>query len=592
MAMAAVDAQRPEATQNECSPLASKLLLLWASGNLAATMIQELAHCALLDGAKHEELAAIASSGDWGKQPGNCHRDISARFLKHVVFSEPNLVETVAVDPKTQHTVPTFAGVYWPHLQFSTAQEYEEFSAIFCPDLCETFWDAVERSGDPKLIGHPMTKVPGWKRLFIPYFIHGDGVEYQQHDAMMVFHWGSMLNTLGSMMGGFLLSAFPKSATAAETWLPILQTIVWSLKWAFQGIHPPTDCKGKAFEPGSSFAANAGKSLTAGNFRLVCWAFEGDHEFFVNALGMPHWSSTHICFECDTTRTAGPKCFKDLRAEHQLWELYSMEHLQANLPTHVLFQLPGVTQKHCMNDYMHNMFAKGVLSHLLGSSLHTLVWPNRQRLVVNPDQKLAVIWAACQEHYRHSNPTTKLTNLWMKSFTDPDRHWQHQPFLKVKANECKHFLPVLTQVCIDCCTDDPHDQHRMACLQNITAFVALLDASAMFLTTEQAELAMQFASAFLGHYAWLNKWALDNDRCEYHIVPKFHFFMHIAFNARYINPRFTWCFRAEDFVGNIATLALSCASGNSSIVISRKLATKYLHLIHLMLTRGVHQDSR
>lgn len=587
MAQAEAKAHAP---QTEHSPLASKLLLLWATGNVAATTIQELAHCALLDGASHEELAAIASTGDWGQLPGNVHRDLSARFLKKIAFCEPQLVETVALDPKTQKTVPAQAGVYHPHLQLSSLQEYEECSAIFCTDQNEAFWDAVEKAQDPKLKDHPMLKVPGWKQLFHPFFVHGDAVEYQQHDSMMVWHWGSMLNTLGSMLGGLLLAAFPKSATASETWEPILHSVVWSLTWAFQGIHPPTDWQGRSFAPETLFAANAGKPLTATGTRLVCWAIEGDHDFFVNNLGMPHWNCPKLCFECDATKDEGPKFAKELRAEHQLWELHSMQHLRENLPAHVLFQLPGVTQKHCMHDYMHNTFAKGMLSHLLGSALHTLIWPDNRRLRVSPDQKLSVIWQACQEHYKHSNPTTRLTNLWMKSFTDPERHWQHQPFLKIKASECKHFLPVLTQVCIDCCTDDPHDLHRMACLQNITAFVSLLDAAPMFLTEEQADLAMQFATDFLGHYAWLNQWAKDNDRCDYHIVPKFHFFMHIAFNARYINPRFTWCFRAEDFVGNISTLALSCASGNSSTVISHKLSRKYLHLVHLLLTRGIHQD--
>ena len=42
------------------SSLACKLLSLWAHGLLSATMIREIASCALDDGAQHEELVHLA----------------------------------------------------------------------------------------------------------------------------------------------------------------------------------------------------------------------------------------------------------------------------------------------------------------------------------------------------------------------------------------------------------------------------------------------------------------------------------------------------------------------------------------------------
>ena len=45
------------------SNLANKLLFLWARGQLSATLVRELADCAIQDGAVHEDLVAIAQTG-------------------------------------------------------------------------------------------------------------------------------------------------------------------------------------------------------------------------------------------------------------------------------------------------------------------------------------------------------------------------------------------------------------------------------------------------------------------------------------------------------------------------------------------------
>ena len=47
------------------SILANKLLFLWARGQLSATLIRELADCAIQDGASH----TIAQTGNWGAHP-------------------------------------------------------------------------------------------------------------------------------------------------------------------------------------------------------------------------------------------------------------------------------------------------------------------------------------------------------------------------------------------------------------------------------------------------------------------------------------------------------------------------------------------
>ena len=47
------------------SALANKLLALWAQGMLSAALIREIAHLALQDGAQHNDLVALARTGNW-----------------------------------------------------------------------------------------------------------------------------------------------------------------------------------------------------------------------------------------------------------------------------------------------------------------------------------------------------------------------------------------------------------------------------------------------------------------------------------------------------------------------------------------------
>ena len=48
------------------SQLANKLLALWSHGLISASLCQELADLAMQDGAQHDELYALASTGNHG----------------------------------------------------------------------------------------------------------------------------------------------------------------------------------------------------------------------------------------------------------------------------------------------------------------------------------------------------------------------------------------------------------------------------------------------------------------------------------------------------------------------------------------------
>ena len=87
--------------QAEKSGLVTKLLSLWAHGQLSATLCQQLAHLAVLDGAHHEELIQMASAGNWGEASGNCHRDFMSTHCKSNALTKAYEVDVQVRDPKT-----------------------------------------------------------------------------------------------------------------------------------------------------------------------------------------------------------------------------------------------------------------------------------------------------------------------------------------------------------------------------------------------------------------------------------------------------------------------------------------------------------
>ena len=73
------------------------------------------------------------------------------------------------------------------------------FEPMFNPGQCHNFWDSV-KPDDPNICKHLALQSPlGWKSACIPCYIHGDGVEFEKDNSLLVFNWGSLLATGSSM---------------------------------------------------------------------------------------------------------------------------------------------------------------------------------------------------------------------------------------------------------------------------------------------------------------------------------------------------------------------------------------------------------
>ena len=583
------------------SALANKLLHLWAKGTLSATLLRELADCAIQDGASNDDLVALAQAGNWGAQPGNCHKQILNHFSANVKICEGYEVEVPCKDPKTSKPALEKATIFLPHLMFfKLGEQYPEvFFHLFSfgkGNLAD-FWKGVAKSGDDKLVGHPMKETKGWEDLCIPMYVHGDGVDFTNNDSLMVFSWGSLLSNHKTLLSHWLLACFPKSCGTKGTWEAIWKWLAWSFTALASGHHPRLGPDNEPLEKGSMLSSLAGQPLHPKKMRGVLWSIIGDHEFFSNTLGLPHWNSKFPCWECDcenfTPGTFGKGC-NTICLEKQKFKIWShAECLADPFSNHAIFSLPGVSCKHVRGDPLHVLFCKGLYSHHLGSILHYICFYEGpgQRQSKKPWERLSILFTQVQAQYTEQGCKNRLTNLRLSMFTDAQKPWKKHPSLDIKAGEAKHLLPAMIPVIEKVSgTLEECEQHRLTAATSLKKLVGIWDNADVFLSPAEHHQSLDLAGEFLRKYDWLNKWSLEKDRMSFHIVPKHHSFIHMVWGSKHLNPRAQWCFKAEDFVGQISRLTSSVSMGVSSTRLSLKVAPKYRILVHLFLTRSMPQE--
>ena len=576
------------------SALGNKLLSLWAHGTLSAVMVRELAHLAIQDGAKGEDLHCMAKAGDWGGRPGNCHRDIMARFCHHVTLPQPVNIQVGCIDPKTSQPALEKAAVFLPHQVWaSLGHNYPFHLEKMGKCSLETFWSRVESSNDDKLLNHPMTLEKDWKEKNVPLFLHGDGVELKNRDTLMCFSFGSLLSNMSSLESHWLCATFPKSATSDGTWPPIWKYLRWSFDALGKGYHPLEDPDGKPLEKGSPFFECKGQPLHPQGLKGTLWSIIGDQEFFSNALGLPHWNAHYPCHECDGQNWEGcalEKAVKEIRLEQQNFQEYShAEHMAEPASDHPLFQLDHISCKNVKGDHLHILFCKGLYGHLIGSILHYCCWREGPGKVCKkkPWERLSVLFEQIQLEYKSQESTTRLTNLRLSMFTDSQKPWSKWANLDVKGGEAKHLLPALIPVIKRLFANSrlPEEMNMILAAESLEKLVSLWDSMEIIPTDAEFANSMALGKAFLDSYHELNVWSLEKDRKSFHKVHKHHTFLHLLKNSRHMNPKLQWCFKAEDFVGHCAKLGRSVSMGVSSCRLSLKISNKYRVLQHLLLTR-------
>ena len=187
--------------------------------------------------------------------------------------------------------------------------------------------------------------------------------------------------------------------------------------------------------------------------------------------------------------------------------------------------------------------------------------------------KVSVIWNKMQHHYTLLGVENKLPLLKATMFINTDRPHQEKSFLKVKAGECKSLVHVFAHLAVDFHTGDDISNAILALCESMAEFTDLMDSSSRHPTDAQCARAKEIMSSFMAQYKFLQLHRPTD--FMWHTVIKFHTAKHLAASFKLGNPKFSWCFKSEDYCGRIARLAHSCSFGCKALALATKIAEKY-----------------
>lgn len=205
-----------------------------------------------------------------------------------------------------------------------------------------------------------------------------------------------------------------------------------------------------------------------------------------------------------------------------------------------------------------------------------------------PDENLDQIWQGlvafwkehpCSDHFSHLKMT-----MFLKA-TDPHDSF---PSLSGRAVEIKNLMPALAAVWADHCEADsvPHQAVLFGLLES-AHMDEILDLHAQF-DKLPADAAKNYTDAAYS-YARAQAACADHWNREhggglmiFDVTCKTHWLLHGADDAAFLNPRLSWNYAGEDFMGKCKVLQASCCKGNSVAKSTNKFAVKYSYALHLI----------
>ena len=141
-------------------------------------------------------------------------------------------------------------------------------------------------------------------------------------------------------------------------------------------------------------------------------------------------------------------------------------------------------------------------------------------------------------------------------FTSADRPHQEKHVLRTTAGECNSLAPEFATLAIELHGGDKTSDLLVQLFTAMEEFCEILGMEGVFPSEAKCEEAVLKMETFNATYQELQR-TRCNDRM-WHTVGKFHNATHMAASFNWMNASFTWCFRAEDYVGRIAMLSWSC----------------------------------
>ena len=165
---------------------------------------------------------------------------------------------------------------------------------MFSAERILDFWSS-QTDDNIKFDAHPILEVADYENKCVPYFLHGDGGEYQKRDSITIASMLGVRPTGSTKDTVLFLWGWPYAVASKDTVnidrdskQKLWKIIAWSCNALWEGVHPYRDWDNKDWPAGHPRRKLAGQWIHPAGLRGVCWGILGDHDFFNKDNMLPH----------------------------------------------------------------------------------------------------------------------------------------------------------------------------------------------------------------------------------------------------------------------------------------------------------------
>ena len=374
--------------------------------------------------------------------------------------------------------------------------------------------------------------------------------------------------------------------TMKEAW----RIMLWSLWFLYLGIWPTVDPWGEDFPVGSSDAALAGTWLANGLFGVV-WCIKGDLDFIAKVLHLRNYNANLLCDCCPATAYGkdDPLYDEEMRccnfSPKAKWkqQLYSAQQWRDIMKDdmHWIFQISFLSGINYDPDELHIMYL-GTVGCLVGSVLWLLCY---RVLDGSPSQNLNRVWDLIVRGYKAHGSTCQYSQFCLNFFCNPKTPRAEYPKMKGRGVEIKNLVAPLCDAWRQLMRPrHSEDAQVFQVLSSQRDVQIILDtySKEVFLPPAEALKLRQEVDILLANYTSLASIADSRGDFLFPMVPKFHWYWHLAERSHYLNPRRGNCCVDEDYVGRHKMIVASCTRSTPMHKVPESAAEKYMWAMHFL----------
>lgn len=260
-----------------------------------------------------------------------------------------------------------------------------------------------------------------------------------------------------------------------------------------------------------------------------------------------------------------------MKLQYTLQDYMNLDHNQ------LILTLPGVNIFTAMQDILH-IVCKGTGPRILGTALFTFI-QNEPTVEGTLSERLDLIWFLLVAEYdRLGVPSRcRISQLTISMLCESEaRNPTAYPDLRqVKAAQVRYLVQPVLALCARFNRRTAECEHRERCVACLGRFYAAIATQEHYLTPDESNEVLASVHECCLHYVALARMATARGRNLWLVTPKFHYWFHLAVFARFANPRTSWTYADEDYVGRLAKVAKSMVFGIGALRVAGGVVRKF-----------------